>query len=80
MLYSWHLVTNDQEKKNSTIKYLGISALERMWESSDTLADSNQNHDAFKDEMYRLYAGSSNDIYTVHHLNGLVGQHTWLLC
>ena len=49
-----------------------------MWKSSDTLSDQGQNYDAFREEMYKLYPGSSDDVYTVHHLNTLVGQHTHL--
>ena len=77
-LYTRHSITDDQEKKNGAIKYLATSALERMWKSSDTLADPNQSYDDFKDEMYRLYPGSSKDVYTVHHLDALVGQSTRL--
>ena len=77
-LYTRHSITDDQEKKNGAIKYLATSALERMWKSSDTLADPNQSYDDFKEEMYRLYPGSSDDVYTVHHLDALVGQSTQL--
>ena len=72
------MVIDDQDKKNGVIKYLATSALERMWKSSDTLSDQGQNYNAFREEMYKLYPGSSDDVYTVHHLNTLVGQHTHL--
>ena len=77
-LYTQHLVTDDQEKKNGATKYLVTLALERMWKSSDMLADPNQSYNDFKAEMYRLYPGLSNNIYPVHHLDALVGQSTQL--
>ena len=42
------------------------------------LSDQNQNYDAFKEEIYKLYPGSSNNVYMIRHLDTLVGQCTCL--
>ena len=49
-----------------------------MWKSSNMLSDQGQNYNVFKEEIYKLYPSLSNDIYTVHHLDVLVGQCTHL--
>jgi hypothetical protein len=77
-LYTRHNVDDEQEKKQGTLKYLTTAALERTWRSSDTLADQTTDFDDFKEEMFELYPGSSDDVFTIHHLDTLVGQRTWL--
>ena len=32
----------------------------------------------FKDEMFKLYPGSSEDVFTIHHIDVLIGQRTQL--
>ena len=73
-LYDRYNVTDNQEKKNGTIKYLATMALEWDWKSSDTLADPTKTYDEFKAEMYAFYPGSSVNVFTVHHLDALVGE------
>jgi hypothetical protein len=60
------------------LKYLTTAALERTWRSSDTLTDATKSFNEFKDEMYKLYPGSSDDVFTIHHLDALLGQRARL--
>ena len=34
--------------------------------------------DQIKDKMFKLYPGSSEDVFTIHHIDALIGQHGWL--
>ena len=49
-----------------------------MWRSSNTLGNTTKTYDEFKAKMYKLYPSLSNNIYTVHYLDALVGQHAQL--
>ena len=74
VLYTRHGINDDQEKKSRAIKYLVSTALEMMWRSSNTLGDITKTYNEFRAEMYKLYPGLSDNVYTVHCLDVLVGQ------
>jgi hypothetical protein len=73
-LYSQHVANNENEKKQGVLKYLATVALKRTWQSSNTIADATKTYDNFKEEMYKLYLCSSDDIFTIHHLDTLIRQ------
>jgi len=73
-LYDRYNVTDNQERKNGTIKYLATTALEWDWKASDTLTDPTKTYNEFKAEMCAFYPGSSEDVFTVQHLDALVGE------
>jgi hypothetical protein len=72
------MVQDGIEKKQGELKYLTMAALERTWRSSETLMDATKTYNKFKTEMFKLYLGSSINIFTIHHLDTLVGQCTQL--
>jgi hypothetical protein len=72
-LYDRHMVTTDLHKKQGALKYLATAALERMWRASDTFMDAAKTYEDFKKEIHEYYPGSSKDVYTIHHLDALIG-------
>jgi hypothetical protein len=77
-LYDRHVVTTDLHKKQGALKYLATVALERMWRASDTFMDAAKTYEDFKKEIHKYYPGSSEDLYTIHHLDTLIGGCTRL--
>jgi hypothetical protein len=67
-----HVVTTDLHKKQGALKYLATVALERTWRASDTFMDAAKTYEDFKKEIHKYYPGSSEDIYTIHHLDALI--------
>ena len=77
-LYTWHAVVADVDKKQGALKYLATAALERTWRASDTFTDATKTFDKFKQEIHEFYPGSSDDIFTIHHLDALIGERARL--
>jgi hypothetical protein len=77
-LYDQHVVTTNLHKKQGALKYLATVALKRTWRASDTFMDAAKTYEDFKKEIHEYYPGSSEDIYTIHHIDALVGGHTRL--
>jgi predicted GNAT family acetyltransferase len=73
-LYDWHTVTTDLHKKQGALKYLTTAALKRIWRASNTFMDAAKTYEDFKKEIHKYYSGSSKDIYTIHHLDTLIGR------
>jgi hypothetical protein len=40
-----------------------------------TFTDVAKTDEDFKQEIHKYYPGSSKDIYTIHHLDTLIGRH-----
>jgi hypothetical protein len=72
-LYDRHTVTTNLHKKQGALKYLATTALKRMWRASNTFMDGAKTYEDFKKEIHKYYPGSSEDIYTIHHIDALVG-------
>jgi hypothetical protein len=72
-LYDQHAVTTDLHKKQGALKYLATTALERTWRASNTFTDAAKTYEDFKKEIHKYYPGSSEDIYTIHHIDTLIG-------
>ncbi len=75
-LFTRHVVTTDEDKKNGTLKYLTTALMERIWKLSDALTDPTKTYDEYKKEIHKLYPGLTNDVFMVQHLDTLVGQCT----
>jgi hypothetical protein len=73
-LFDRHNVIVDQERKTGALKYLTTMATERIWRSCDSFANVAKTYDEFKTEIYKHYPGSTDDIFTIQHLDTLVGQ------
>ena len=77
-LYPLHAVITDVNRKQGALKYLATAALERTWRASNTFTDATKTFDKFKQEIHEFYPGSSNDVFTFHHLDVLIGKHVHL--
>jgi hypothetical protein len=65
--------TTDLHKKQGALKYLATVALKRTWRASNTFMDVAKTYEDFKKEIHKYYPGSSEDVYTIHHIDALVG-------
>ena len=77
-LYAAKTVTQDTEKKQGALKYLATATLERTWKASETYADTTKTYDEFKKEIHEFYPGSMDDVFTIQHLDMLIGERARL--
>ncbi len=75
-LFTRHAVTTKEDKKNGTLKYLTTASTERIWKLSDALTDPTKTYKEYKKEIHKLYPGSTNNVFTVQHLDMLVRLRT----
>ena len=75
-LFTRHVVTTEEDKKNGTLKYLTTASTERIWKLSDALTDPTKTYEEYKKEIHKLYPGSTNNVFTVQHLDMLVRLRT----
>ncbi|KAF8262372.1 hypothetical protein EI94DRAFT_1808886 [Lactarius quietus] len=78
VLYNRHGVTTEPDKKTGALKYLTTTFLDRIWCSCDTFADATKTYDEFKAELYESYLGSDKDVFTMNHLDALIGERVQL--
>jgi hypothetical protein len=77
-LFTRHTITTDKDKKASALRYLATAMLERMWRASNTYTDIMKTYAEFKTEIHGFYPGSSNNVFTIHHLDTLIGERAQL--
>ena len=77
-LYAQHQVITDANKKQGVIKYLATMALERTWKVCITVTDVTKTYNEMKEEMHKLYLGSSEEVFTINHIDTLIGKQTWI--
>ena len=75
-LYARHQVIADANKKQGAIKYLATMALERTWKACVTVTDITKTYNEMKEEMHKLYPGSSEEVFTINHIDTLIGKRT----
>jgi hypothetical protein len=77
-LFRRHTITTDKDEKAGALRYLATAMLERMWKASNTYTDITKTYAEFKTEIHKFYPGSSNNVFTIHHLDMLIGEHMQL--
>jgi hypothetical protein len=73
-LFMRHTITTDKDKKAGALRYLATAALERTWKASDTYTDLTKTYAEFKAEIHKFCPGSSDNVFTIHHLDTLIGE------
>ena len=64
----------EADKKQGTIKYLATTALERTWKACVTVTDITKTYNEMKEEMHKLYLGLSKEVFTINHIDPLIGK------
>jgi hypothetical protein len=77
-LFMRHTITTDEDKKAGALRYLATAALERTWKASNTYTDLTKTYAEFKAEIHKFYPGSSDNVFTIHHLDMLIGERAQL--
>jgi hypothetical protein len=77
-LFMRHTITTNKDKKAGALRYLATAALKRTWKASDTYTDLTKTYAEFKAEIHKFYPGSSDNVFTIHHLDTLIGEHARL--
>jgi hypothetical protein len=77
-LFTRHTITTDEDKKAGALRYLATAVLERTWKASNTYTDLTKTYAEFKAEIHKFYPGSSNNVFTIHHLDTLIGERAQL--
>ena len=73
-LLTRHNVTDEQEMKRAAVRYLRIRT-ESLWKTTIAWNDLTKTFDEFKDEVFKLYPGSSGDrTYSIQDLDLLIGH------
>jgi hypothetical protein len=74
-LFTRHTITTEEDKKVGALRYLATAVLERTWKASDTYTNVTKTYAEFKTEIHKFYPGSSDNVFTIHHLDTLIGEH-----
>jgi hypothetical protein len=73
-IFTRHTITTDKDKKAGALRYLATAVLERTWKASNTYTDLTKTYTEFKAEIHKFYPGSSDNVFTIHHLDTLIGK------
>jgi hypothetical protein len=68
-------VNAEAERKLAALKYLNIQT-ENLWKTTEGWLDPTKTYDEFKEEVTKLYPGTTGDrMYTIQELDTVVGHY-----
>src|SRR5216684_6159965 len=69
LLLGQHNVIDEQERKQAALRYLSFQ-METLWKTAESWADQTKSYQEFREEILKLYLGSSGDwTYTMQDLD-----------
>jgi len=75
LLLGRHQVLDENERKQAALRYLTFQT-ETLWKTAEAWTDQTKTYQEFRDEIYKLYPGSSGDrTYTMQDLDLLLGHY-----